>query len=193
MASVATSERPAIIFIDDIDTIIGSRDNSDSSHKIYELGTFLKRIEYAHNDNTLVIAATNKFDKLDTAIKRRFDRQIYVSLPDKEARISLLKFFLNANKSKALANNDKVIEQFAESLSSFPISAIKNIVSAACDIPRKEAKEARAQGIIMRRDVNAKDFETIINKPETNNLRINEKNYMTKATTGIGFSVPLIK
>ena len=188
-ASIGTPEKPAILFIDDVDMVMGSRDEFGSAHKKDELGTFLTRIQNAHDDNILVIAATNKYDKMDAAAKRRFD-DIYVGLPDLEARKSLLKFFLSqTNKGVTLAQNPEVIERFAQKTEGYPISAIKSIVSDACDIPRKEAKEARKDGNVIRRDVTENDLNNILSKPETQNKKIKEDLYKTNATRpSIGFS-----
>ena len=181
-ASVGSENKPVILFIDDVDMVIGSRDENGSRHKKEELGTFLTRIQNAHNDNILVIAATNKYDQMDTAVKRRFD-DIYVGLPDLEARESLFEFFLSQNaKSAELAKNKEAITKLAKQLEGYPISAIKSAIAEACDIPRKEAKLARLEGNIVRRDVTEDDIVKVISKPEMKNKKIKEDLYKTNAT-----------
>ena len=152
--------------------------------------TFLNKIQEAPEHNVMVALTTNKYDIMDPAIRRRFDTQVYVGLPDEEARKSLLKlFFSRNNKSQALSNNEEAISKLAKETESFPISALEDMVNGACDIPKKEAKEARKEGKIIRRDVTANDFETILSKVESQNKKIKEDLYKTKVTRPqIGFN-----
>lgn len=86
----------AIIFIDEIDVIGGKRDGQ--SHKEYDqtlnqLLTEMDGMLTTDNPAVLVIAATNRKEMLDPALLRpgRFDRHITVDLPDKKARLQILK------------------------------------------------------------------------------------------------------
>lgn len=189
--SLATPEKPVIVMIDDADSFFIERSSRTDQFESEEMTTFLNRIQDARNHNVIVAITTNKYDIMDPAIKRRFDCQFYVGLPDEEARKSLLEFFLKQNaKSASLANNKEVIDRLAKNTSHFPISAIKNIVADACDIPKKEAKEALKLGKTIRRNVTEEDINTILEKPETQNLKIKEQNYKSNATQGsIGFHV----
>ena len=91
--------------------------------------------------------------------------------------------------SQKLANNDEVINRLAQKTNSFPISALQDMVHDACDIPRREAKKAKEQGNIVRREVSEADFEKVLNKLENQNKKIKEDLYKTNATRpSIGFS-----
>lgn len=188
--SIAKPEKPVIMMIDDGDSFFVERNEKTSQFEGEEMTTFLNKIQEAPEHNVMVALTTNKYDIMDPAIRRRFDTQVYVGLPDEEARKSLLKlFFSRNNKSQALSNNDEVISKLAKATENFPISALEDMANRACEIPKKEAKEARKEGKIIRRDVTAGDFETILSKVESQNLKIKEDLYKTKATRPqIGFN-----
>jgi len=83
----------AVVFIDEIDTMISKRGNqSDSPNRDEERGTFLSMLESARNKKILVIAATNHLDRLDPPVIRpgRFDYKIHIPLPDQESMVTLL-------------------------------------------------------------------------------------------------------
>ena len=187
--SVAKPEKPVIMMIDDGDSFFISRNERTTQFEGEEMTTFLNKIQEAPENNVMVALTTNKYDIMDAAVKRRFDTQVYVGMPDEEARKSLLKLFFSRNKkSVPLANNEAVISKLAKETESFPISALEDMVNDACDIPKKEAKEARKQGKIIRRDVTEADFENVLGKIENQNKKIKEDLYKTNATRkSIGF------
>lgn len=83
-ASIATEAKPVILFIDDVDGIVGSRSASMHDHKKSELSVFLKRVQDAPKNNIIVMAATNNYDGIDKAFTSRLRQQIYTGLPDKK-------------------------------------------------------------------------------------------------------------
>ncbi|SHE39097.1 cell division protease FtsH [Psychroflexus salarius] len=89
----AKDKSPAIIFIDEIDAIGRSRGKSNFSGSNDERENTLNQLltemdGFGTNTNVIVLAATNRADVLDKALMRagRFDRQIYVDLPDLRER-----------------------------------------------------------------------------------------------------------
>jgi len=106
----AKDKAPSIIFIDEIDAIgrARGRNNFTGSNDEREntLNQLLTEMDgFGTNTNVIVIAATNRADVLDKALMRagRFDRQIYVDLPDLIERKEIFKVHLKPLKiSKAL-------------------------------------------------------------------------------------------
>lgn len=92
-AAEKAKEGPVVLFLDEIDTIVGSKDDSNSE-RIAALGEFKRSLGYISEQvpNVLVIATTNHFDKLDEAFMRagRFDIKVYMPLPDDETRLQIL-------------------------------------------------------------------------------------------------------
>ncbi len=94
---------PCIIFIDEIDSIGGKRTNEYGGGREYAqtLNQLLTEMDgFNTNEGVIVIAATNRADILDEALLRpgRFDRQVYVTLPDLAGREAILKIHLQKIK-----------------------------------------------------------------------------------------------
>lgn len=106
----ARENSPAIIFIDEIDAIAKARGLNTHDERDQTLNQILAEMDgFKTTDNVIVIAATNRFEVLDKAILRagRFDRHIYVPLPDLETRYEILKVHA---RNKPLANNVDLIK-----------------------------------------------------------------------------------
>lgn len=97
--SEAHAQQPAMLFIDEVDSLLRSRD-SVGNYEEYErmVTTFLDKVVDARGGRVLVVAATNYVDRLDDAAIRegRFDFKIEVPLPDAAARRGLLTSRLDA-------------------------------------------------------------------------------------------------
>jgi vacuolar protein-sorting-associated protein 4 len=94
---LAREKAPSIIFIDEIDSLCGSRGGSGESESGRRLKTeILVQMQGVNSKRgkTLVLAATNTPYQLDQAIRRRFDRRIYIALPDERARTDMFKIHL---------------------------------------------------------------------------------------------------
>ncbi|KAF8341721.1 P-loop containing nucleoside triphosphate hydrolase protein [Amanita rubescens] len=85
---LARESKPAIIFIDEIDSLAGTRNESESEGTRRIKTEFLVQMNGVGHDDTgvLVLGATNIPWMLDNAIKRRFEKRIYIPLPGPDAR-----------------------------------------------------------------------------------------------------------
>ena len=97
--SVAQQSAPAILFFDEISGLVPNRESMsgfDGGYKEEEVNEFLMQLNDAADKKILVVGATNYIDRVDPAVLRpgRFDKKIHVTLPDFEARESLLKIGL---------------------------------------------------------------------------------------------------
>ena len=93
MFEKAREERPSIIFIDEVDSLVSSRsDREDDATKRVKT-EFLVQMQGVGNDSDgiLVLGATNIPWALDSAIRRRFEKRIYIGLPEAPARASMFK------------------------------------------------------------------------------------------------------
>ncbi|HEY1683638.1 MAG TPA: ATP-dependent zinc metalloprotease FtsH [Tepidisphaeraceae bacterium] len=107
----AKDNSPCIIFLDEIDAVGRRRGSGFSSgghdEREQTLNAILVEMDgFETNDQVIVCAATNRVDVLDPALTRpgRFDRQIYVPLPDVKGRLEILK--VHARKVKLGPNVD---------------------------------------------------------------------------------------
>ncbi len=88
----AEKNKPAIIFIDEIDAIASRRESGGMESRIVaQLLTLMDGLQ--DRDQVFVLAATNRLDAVDPALRRpgRFDREIHISVPDQHGRYDILK------------------------------------------------------------------------------------------------------
>eukprot|EP00792_Barthelona_sp_PAP020_P006046 TRINITY_DN2896_c0_g1_i1.p1 TRINITY_DN2896_c0_g1~~TRINITY_DN2896_c0_g1_i1.p1 ORF type:complete len:464 (+),score=149.22 TRINITY_DN2896_c0_g1_i1:40-1392(+) len=90
---LAAKKSPSIIFIDEIDSLCGSRSENDSESSRRVKNEFLVRMNGVGSDmeGVLMLAATNLPWQLDSAMRRRFPKKILIPLPDFEARLAMFK------------------------------------------------------------------------------------------------------
>ncbi|KAK7820242.1 protein suppressor of k(+) transport growth defect 1 [Quercus suber] len=99
---VARENAPSIVFIDEIDSLCGQRgeiNENEASRRIKsELLIHMQEVCDGVK-NVLILAATNTPFALDQAIRRRFDKRIYVRLPRKEARKHIFKVWIGKTRN----------------------------------------------------------------------------------------------
>ena len=138
----AKKEAPAIVFIDEIDAVGRQRGTGlGGGHDEREqtLNQLLVEMDgFGSNEGVIVLAATNRQDILDPALLRpgRFDRQIYVGLPDIKGREAILK--VHARK-KPLAE-DVSLEELARATSGFTGADLENLLNEAALLAAREDK-----------------------------------------------------
>lgn len=154
----AKKKSPCIVFIDEIDAVgrargkagfAGSNDEREST-----LNQLLTEMDgFSSTTNVIVLAATNRADVLDKALLRagRFDRQIYVELPDLEERKAIFAVHMKSLK----LNNDKSSDGYvdrsflAKQTPGFSGADIANVCNeAALVAARKNKKEIEKQDFL---------------------------------------------
>lgn len=141
----AKEKAPAIIFIDEIDAIGRARGKSISQGANDERENTLNQLltemdGFGTNSGVIIMAATNRADILDRALLRpgRFDRQIYVDMPDLNERKEIFKVHL-----KPLKLDDKVdVDFLAKQTPGFSGADIANICNEAALIAARRKKKA---------------------------------------------------
>jgi len=126
----ANNGRPAIIFIDELDSLIGMHSNEVGGETRVR-NQFLKEMDgvmdKGKNIHAYVIGATNKPWALDWPFIRRFQKRIMVPLPDHEARLNMLKLYTsNLNLSSKVD-----LDEFARLTGGFSGSDIRDICQSA--------------------------------------------------------------
>lgn len=140
----AKEKSPCIIFIDEIDAIGRARGKNPAQNSNDErentLNQMLTEMDgFGNNSGIIVLAATNRADILDRALLRpgRFDRQIYVDMPDKNERKAIFEVHL-----KPLKLDNKVdINFLASQTPGFSGADIANICNEAALIAARSDKE----------------------------------------------------
>jgi cell division protease FtsH len=138
----ARENKPAIIFIDEIDSIgrqRGAGINMGNDEREQTLNQLLAEMDgFAQNDGIIVIAATNRRDVLDAALLRpgRFDRIVNVPLPDRESRRDILLKYMGTKK---VAENIDV-SFLAEITAGFSGAELKNLLNEAAILTARAGK-----------------------------------------------------
>lgn len=138
----ARQNRPSIIFIDEIDSLVSTRGDNESESGRRIKTEFLIQMDGVSSNNTgvLLIAATNLPWALDPAMRRRFEKRIYVPLPDNEARLGMLQIKLK-DASHSLSNQD--IRELAQSTDGFSGADISILVRDALMQPIRELQQSK--------------------------------------------------
>lgn len=90
---LARANTPSIIFIDEIDSLCGSRSEGENESSRRIKTEFLVQMQGVGkgNDGVLVLGATNTPWELDPAMRRRFEKRVYIPLPEPAARAAMFK------------------------------------------------------------------------------------------------------
>ncbi len=148
----AKDKSPAIIFIDEIDAIGRARGKNNftgsNDERENTLNQLLTEMDgFGTNTNVIVLAATNRADVLDKALMRagRFDRQIYVDLPDVRERKEIFEVHLRPIKTSETLDLDFLAKQTP----GFSGADIANVCNEAALIAaRKEQKAVNKQDFL---------------------------------------------
>ena len=140
----AKKTMPSIIFIDEIDAVGRQRGaglGGGHDEREQTLNQMLVEMDgFGANEGVIVIAATNRADILDRALLRpgRFDRQVYVGLPDVKGREEILKVH---TRKKPLAP-DVNLKTIAQSTVGFAGADLENLVNEAALLAARRGKKA---------------------------------------------------
>ena len=141
----AKDKSPAIIFIEEIDAIGRARGKNNitgsNDERENTLNQLLTEMDgFGTNTNVIVLAATNRADVLDKALMRagRFDRQIYVDLPDLNERKAIFEVHLRPLKTDEELDTDFLAKQTP----GFSGADIANVCNEAALIAARNDKKA---------------------------------------------------
>lgn len=141
----ARALKPSIIFIDEIDSIARTRSGNNSLSSVNDereqtLNQILIEMDgFALDTGVVVVAASNRIDILDPAIKRagRFDRQISITYPNLKERLAILKVHARGKKlDKSIS-----LPQVAQRTIGFSGADLANILNEAAILATRGKKE----------------------------------------------------
>ncbi|KAM6408908.1 vacuolar protein sorting-associated protein 4A isoform 1-T1 [Rhynochetos jubatus] len=138
---LARQHKPSIIFIDEVDSLCGSRNENESEAARRIKTEFLVQMQGVGNssDGILVLGATNIPWVLDSAIRRRFEKRIYIPLPEEAARAQMFKLHLG-NTPHCLTESN--IQELARKTDGYSGADISIIVRDALMQPVRKVQSA---------------------------------------------------
>ena len=136
--AMANENAPAVIFIDEIDSIMGARGGQEHEASRRLKTEFLVQfdgVNSASDLNILVLAATNRPQDLDEAALRRLTRRIYLPLPDDPARRAIIEYKLK-DANHGLSEEDMVM--LVAETNGYSCADLNFVVKEAAMIPMRE-------------------------------------------------------
>jgi cell division protease FtsH len=195
----AKDKSPSIIFIDEIDAIGRARGKSNftgsNDERENTLNQLLTEMDgFGTNTNVIVIAATNRADVLDKALMRagRFDRQIYVDLPDIRERKEIFKVHLKPLKVTKTLDIDFLSKQTP----GFSGADIANVCNESALIAARSNKKAVGKqdflDAVDRIVGGLEKKNKIITEEEKNTIAFHEAGH-AMVSWMLEFAAPLVK
>ncbi len=172
----AKENSPSIIFIDELDSIAPKRDDvkGEVEHRVVaQLLTLMDGL--TQRGETIVIAATNRIDAIDPALRRpgRFDREIEIGLPDRGGRKDIL---LIHTRGMPLSG-DVDLDEFAMLTHGFAGADLESLAKEAAMralrryIPEFNLDEPIPRGVLEKMEVRHEDFFHALREIEPSSLR----------------------
>ncbi|KAL2505383.1 P-loop containing nucleoside triphosphate hydrolase superfamily protein [Abeliophyllum distichum] len=166
---VASCRQPAVIFVDEIDSLLSQRKSEGEHESSRRLKTqFLIEMEGfdGGNDQILLIGATNRPQELDEAARRRLTKRLYIPLPTSDARSWIIKNLLEKDGLFNLSKED--IDTICKLTEGYSGSDMKNLVKDASMGPLREALRQGIEITKLKKDdmrpVTLPDFENALHE-----------------------------
>jgi len=123
---MARESKPAIIFIDEVDSLAGTRNEGESEGSRRIKTEFLVQMNGVGHDDTgvLVLGATNIPWQLDPAIKRRFEKRIYIPLPGTDARKHMFEIHVGSTPCELTTKDYRTLATRSEGYSGSDIAVV---------------------------------------------------------------------
>lgn len=122
--NLARENRPSIVFIDEIDALCGPRGEGESEASRRIKTELLVQMDGVGRDSkgVLILGATNIPWQLDTAIRRRFQRRVHISLPDQPARMKMFELAVGSTPCELKLEDYRQLAKLSEMYSGSDIS-----------------------------------------------------------------------
>lgn len=123
---MARENKPSIVFIDEIDSLVGARGEGGNDSRRGILTEFLVQMQGVgkNQDGVLVLAATNTPWDIDAGMRRRFEKRIYIPLPEREARARMFRLNIGDTPNNLTDGDYYELADFTEGFSGSDISTV---------------------------------------------------------------------
>ncbi|CAF1154515.1 unnamed protein product [Rotaria sordida] len=164
--AAARELQPSIIFIDEVDSLLTTRKESEHDAMRRLKTEFLIQfdgVQTNNDDRILVLAATNRPFELDDAALRRFPRRIYIQLPDIRTREQLLKYLLNKQEHNLTENDFRWIANETNGYSGSDLTALAKD-AAMGPVRELDVEKLKQLSISHIRSISQQDFVQALKK-----------------------------
>ena len=138
--AVARVHQPAVIFIDEIDSLLTQRSEKDMESSRRIKTEFLVQLDGCGSgsatEQLLVVGATNRPQEIDEAARRRFTKRLYIPLPDAPGRKQLIHNLLSKQDDHSLSDAD--VDQLVDATAGYSGADIKVLCTEAALGPIRE-------------------------------------------------------
>ena len=156
--AMAREARPSIIFIDEVDSLCGTRNEAESEASRRIKTEFLVQMNGVNNDDqtdVLVLGATNIPWALDSAIKRRFEKRVCIPLPELDARRRMFELNIGATPCNLTHKDLRTLAAETEGYSGADVAVV--------------VREALMQPV--RRVMNATHFKLVLETADDGSMQ----------------------
>ena len=148
--AVAATCEPAVIFVDEIDSLLSARKSDGEHESSRRMKTeFLVQMDGLgggeEEGRLLLIGATNRPQELDDGARRRLAKQLYIPLPCAAARRAIVTNILGADKSVTHALSDADLDVVCVKTEGYSGSDMKHLVQEAARAPLRELFRSRVE------------------------------------------------
>ena len=150
MFAIAAIHQPTVVFIDEIDSLLCSRNENDMESSRRIKTEFLVQLDGANtfageNARILIIGATNRPDDLDEAVRRRLTKRLYIPLPNKAGRQQFIERLIEKETHGEDAHhidlNSKSIDELVVLTKGYSGADLKSLSAEAAMVPLRQIED----------------------------------------------------
>eukprot|EP01135_Chromosphaera_perkinsii_P008685 Nk52_evm18s1444 gene=Nk52_evmTU18s1444 len=160
--AVARTHQPAVIFIDEIDSLLSQRSDTEHEASRRIKTEFLIQLDGAttsSDDRILVVGATNRPQEIDEAARRRLVKRLYIPLPEVEARKTIVRCLL---KQQGCSLNEDELAILSDLTKGYSGADMSNLCKEAALGPIRAISDIRNIDAASVRPINMSDFHQAI-------------------------------
>ncbi|KAL0279499.1 UNVERIFIED_CONTAM: hypothetical protein PYX00_001041 [Menopon gallinae] len=164
--AVARCHQPAVVFIDEIDSLLSQRSDTEHESSRRLKTEFLVQLDgagTAEDDRILIIGATNRPQELDEAARRRLVKRLYIPLPDEKAREQIIRNLISKERH---CLSEAEINEISVLCKGYSGADMKNLCQEASlgpirSIPPLEIRRINPNDV---RPLNVSDFKSALTR-----------------------------
>ncbi|XP_061383447.1 fidgetin-like protein 1 isoform X2 [Danaus plexippus] len=162
--AVARCHQPAVVFMDEIDSLLSARGDSEHEASRRIKTEFLVQFDGTNtgeDERLLVVGATNRPQELDDAARRRLVKRLYIPLPGLEARHQIIYNLLSRERHSLSSNDMRLVSEQCEGYSG---ADVRSLCAEAAMGPVRALTDITSISASQVRPVNVQDFQSALQR-----------------------------